>query len=643
MRATTSTGRTARLLDVALDSVVALFAVWTLVYHVGLWVGATRLQVVIATLLPAGMAVWWMAGRGRHHPVDPEEPAPVGASRGAVGSVILALVAVVLVWRSFDTLFWVAAAGSLGCAAFAIRSRAPVRPGRPARIGAAVVVVVATLSGLVSATQVEWIQDNTYYVDRALAIRDADGPLPVGRDSFFSADGRYPSLVPENDLASLEGLVGTAAAYLGGHPMSWLSYLVHPAFAFFGVVALWRAARALGSRHPHLVAVFGTVAVYLLSLQSEIGTRTFSSRTGRNGFVAVLVPLLVAYAAELVRRPGMASAVRFVAAGVAAGGFTLSALPVAPVVAVGAGLAVWHRPSSRQMAWIGGSLAVMLGHFVALTLAAFALGRSPVDTEGITVAARSSGDLWQVALGRAHAYLPLTVVVLLAWGVATTPAVRRWAVSGPGVALLLLGPPALMVLRRTAAGTALPRLGWALPLGLITGIVLAALWDARRAWWGRAAAVGLLAVQAAFITHLPALRLAPPAWDVPPMADSARRLVDLAPPGGVVGASWAVSAFVPVVSNEVFAVAVYRGSIREIGATGDATWHPEARTEVMSWLTEGTQGREPHRLASALDVLDVDALCVREAARSGDMRRALRAAGFDKAGTDRYCQFWVRG
>jgi hypothetical protein len=633
-------GRLTEILDLVVDGAVVLGAVWTVVYHTGLWLGATRLQVTTVASGLAVVALWWLVSH-RAITTPAEEVSYPVRSASAAAAAALALVAIVLVANRRDTHFWFAAVAALVAAGLSLRRS---RPGGAARMrcGAGLVLLFALLAGLNSATQRDWIKDNRYYVDRAFAVRDAAGPIPVGRDTFFSADGRYPSLIPENDLASLEGLVGTASRYLGGHPMSWLSYVVHPLFGFLGVLALWRAARALGAPRPDLVAVLGMIGVYLVSLQSEIGTRAFSSRTGRNGFVVFLVPVLVAYTAELMRRPGAAGALRLVAAGVVSGGLTLSALPAAPVIVLASGAAAWRRPERREWWWLGGTAAAVMAYYGALTIAATLIGRSPVDLEGITVGLTPTGALWREALGRADAYLPLTAIILLGWWVVPTRALRRLLVAAPlGTLVIALSPPSLWLLHQTAVATSIARLGWSLPLGLLVGAVGAGLWERRRLL-GPAAAATLLIVVALTVPKVPVPRFGVPGWDVPPLAASAARLVDLARPGMTVAASWSVLAFVPVLTNEVYPVATSRSSVPELAARGVTGFEPEARLEVMSWLIVGPMGREPHRLAAALDAVAIDAVCVKDSVRSRDMGTALRAAGFERAGEDRHCQFWVR-
>jgi hypothetical protein len=145
-----------------------------------------------------------------------------------------------------------------------------------------VVLVFGVVVGLVSAMQVDWRPDNTYYVDRIWAVRDAPGALPVGRDTLYTAEGVYPSLVPENDLVSLEGLVGTVSALLGGHPLSWLAC----GASLVGVSRWWRR----GGR-----GVWGVTRIWwrsrhhrrLLVIRSRIGSRAFCSCTGRMGWWCV--------------------------------------------------------------------------------------------------------------------------------------------------------------------------------------------------------------------------------------------------------------------------------------------------------------------------------------------------------------------
>ena len=483
---------------------------------------------------------------------------------------------------------------------------------------------VAVLAALVSLTTRDWAPDNTYYVDRMWAVAEADGAIPVGRDTLFG-DGLYPATSPENDLGSFEALVGAAAAMTPVHPMSLLSFVFQPLVLFLGTLALWRLARALGSRRPGLVAAAGMVGCWLVWGHTNVAIVMFSSRTGRSAVVAWLLPAFAAFLLEALRRGRADDAARTAAAAIGAVGATLTGVLVVPIAAAGVLAAAWPDRSRRwRPLFAAGAVASV--HAAAIVLASASLGRN-IATRAATVE-EPPGAVWQLTLGRVHLYLVLTVLLLAAWALVAERTGRRF-VTWSLLATLVLGlsPPALWVLGRSGAADALIRVGWTVPVGMILGLAASGLvsrW--RYAGWAVVAAAAVALVVAT--PRLPLPDAATPRWDVPPRElRAATRLIGFAPTDGVVAAPWDVAVALTIVDGSIIPVATQPRHVLQLGQD-DPSFLPDERLLVTAWLVSGAAGRQPEPFVAALAALEVDAVCSTADAASPELRRAMRAAGF---------------
>lgn len=628
--------------DRSLDVAVLGLASWTAAFHIGARLGWTIGAVLL--LWSSGLAATlWMA---RQRQEEVSAAAGWNGREGSVlrpllvllsfGSVALAIGALAL---DFNTLFWLPAAASIVLGWFAVRSR----DDRPTQHHSRVVSAgwwalgLALLAALHSATTTEWVPDNSYYVDRAYAIADG-GPIPIGVDTMHS-DGAFPSTAAENDLASLEGLIGGVSWLSGVHPMSVLSFVVHPLIAALGVLALWRAVRALGVPHPELATIVGWLVVFSISRSAEVARVMHSSRTGRTALLVVLVPLVIAWTVELARRPGSRTAWLLAAAAIAGVGSSLTAFVVLPLVAVAGFVAGWSA-ESRAASWkpvlAPGLVAVAYG--TAILAWARSLGRVILRASGPVPEA---GELWQRVLGRSSLYLLVTLAVLMLWFVAPGRTARRFSLAAPAAVLFLLAPPVLAILNRTPAKSAPDRVVWVLPLAVLAAIGVSGLLVLRPRWLAGVVAGLAVVATATVLPRGPDLDVGVPNWDVHHFREeAAATLVSYAEKGTTVAAPWEIAPFIGIVSTDVYPVAGRQGAVEIIGSL-DPSIEADLRLALVGFVRLGV-GLAPSEVGPALDRLGVTAACLGPRARAESVRQAFSDADFEQVDRDGACEYWVK-
>ena len=637
-------GRSSKIIDSATDLAVAGFAIWTVWFHLGLLIGWNRVFSIGGCIVTMAAGYpWWRKTPARHRLSDLPD-ATVGRRRR--WSVVCIGATIASFAFGMWPLFWALAIAAL-VLAFQDRPATPRSPSLVHHDGAMLVLSFGVALAVFSAMYVDWSFDNSYYVDRAIALRDL--PWPVGVDTLHS-DGLYPSVAPENDLGSLEGAVGTVASLTGWHPLSVYAFLVHPGALLLATIALWRAGRTLGMARPALVSITGMAAMLILSDSGTVdapgfdraASVLFASRTGRTILVA-LVPLVVAYVVEAMGESPGRSRVMLGAAVITAAGVTLMAIPVMAVVLVAAVVTVGgSHPLRAIVLRLRAPLLVASGYLALLAVAAMAMARLVADG-GVDAEVIPGSEIAGRALGAPPTGAALAALLLSAPLVVRSGVARRYLVAAPLATLVLaVNPVILWLAGSTILGRSSPRLVWSVPLALVVGVVAADLWERFADVRGGYAAVALLA-GLALVTALPdAVAIAVPRWDVREFQfAAAQRLVDAAPGGTAVVASEAVARFVPLVGGDVHPVAVtafYTQKLGEMAPEVDAA----ERLWLMEAVTSGIAPGDAARFGAALTRFRVGAVCVDFGALDGAVRAGLRSSGFARDGRVGPCVIWVR-
>jgi Family of unknown function (DUF6077) len=638
-----------RLVDVA----VVAFAVWTVLYHLGLlldlpttallvvWLVATAGVVALAARSTWISAV--VAAVQRRPPLQRGRNAlPVWAAVGAGAGAAISVAAGA--WYPGLVL----AALAVGCVAWAAPWRAATpqatadsadsadsrdagteRPSPVAAWADLLAVLVAAGFAVFSQFIVRTDGDDTFYVNRSVWVAQ-HGRLPVG-DVLYGED--RPVLPGGAPVASVEAFAGALARVLHLNAATCTYYLLLPAATFLAVLALWRLIRVWAPRRAVLCLLLA--AVFLLwsggSGASFGSFHLVRSWQGKAIFVSVLVPALYAYLSEWAQTRRRRSYLLALAAGVAGVGLTSTATFVVPLVAAGAGLGLLVRYgltrwSFRDIVQVG----LVAAYPVAAAVAVTALVGSPA---GEDTTYRPADVAWQFVIGPG----PLTLLGGTALWLGPF-LVRRGAAAAVAwgaslVVLVLMVPGVLGVLEAASgSGPVLWRTLWAAPVpalvGLLAAVPLPHLSAVRVPRWASAAVPATAGVLVLVLAGTPVwananrARLDSPQWKTR-AADVAEVFAILRayPQAKVVLAPSSVMSVLPLVTSEVKAVnprALYTRTLT------DGTALPR---QLLSNLANRS-GRQPtlDQLVDGLNQTDVDVVCLNRRDDAG--RRTLQEAGF---------------
>lgn len=492
-----------RLLDALLDCTVVSFALWTLLYCVGL--------VTQWSLFPSGwiwlvatvaLVGWQVLGvvRGQDDEVARAVP---GAGSGVApatprtrtaptalllaGLVATALAAVGgVVWSAGTFRFtWLATVIAIGCllgwsyldgrheAAAGGTTRRRERSTREDLVVLGVLAATVVASLLINLTDT----DDPYYVNRSVWVAEHGNAATL--DTMFSPEvlnSPYGGGVP---IASIESLLGVIA-HLTGLRAGTVTYLVAtPVFTALSVWAIWRLVRRWAPRRAVWVLVVA-IAFLMLSGDSMLGNFWIVRMwQGKVMAVTFLMPLIWAYLTEAHesheagdRRGRLRALVLLLASGIAFFGFTPTAVIWGPVMF---GVVVLAAAALRSRTLLVGGALMVVGP-IASGLAVIAFSVEEVGGEDPTaLSARASfvrmlgSDGWLVAL----ALVALALAPLLARrGV---PAVLAGAAALVGV--LVYAPGVLDLINAvTGSGPILWRMLYVAPVPVLVGLLVALPW-----------------------------------------------------------------------------------------------------------------------------------------------------------------------
>jgi hypothetical protein len=295
------------------------------------------------------------------------------------------------------------------------------------------------------------------------------------------SDERFPALYYP-PVPSYEALAGTLA-YVTPLAAPAIVYLVVPPLgAVASVLALWRLLRCW---RVALVAPALSVALAFLLLDAQehrMFGAYFVARLwqGKALFLCILVPLIFALLREHGERPGARGIALLAAAGIAAVGLSTSAIFVVPVIAVGclAPLAA-RAPGDAARA-----LLAVAGYPLAVGVVTLAIGGRTPDV--YTAAQLAPGVLAHLVLGTG---VPAALAVLAVLVGPLLLGARRASLMVAATALVvgcLLAPRVpLGIFELTGLGRVLWRLGWALPVAALVGVLATGLVAREHPLWLR--------------------------------------------------------------------------------------------------------------------------------------------------------------
>jgi Family of unknown function (DUF6077) len=631
-----------RLVDVA----VVGFAVWTLLYHLGLLLDLpTTALLIIWLVASAGILVLaarstWVAAvlpaRAAGQSSPRALPVGIAVAAGAGAAVAVASGA----WLVGVILAVVAVAGVAWAAPWRAVPSEPTAQGSDSDSGTErlpsvpawadlVAVLVAAGFAVFSQFILRTDGDDTFYVSRSVWVAQ-HGRIPVG-DVLYGENG--PVLPGAAPVSAIETFAGALARLLHVNAASFVYYLLLPAATFFAILALWRLVRLWAPRRAALCLLLAVVFL----LWSGGSTASFGSFhlvrswQGKAIFVSFLVPALYAYLSEWAQTRRRRSYLLALAAGIAGVGLTSSATFVVPLVVAAAGLGLLiryglNRWSTRNILLLG----LVVVYPVAAALAVTTLAGTPAGDDGSYL---QPDVAWQwvvgpgplTLLGGAALWLgPFLVrrgaAAAMVWGAGSITAVLMI----PGVFAALAGA--------SGSGPVLWRAMWVAPVPALVGLFAAVpLRQLSAVWVPRWVAAGLPAVAGVLVLvlagtpiwdHTNRARLADPQWKTNQAAVSeVFAILRAYPDAKVVLAPSAVMSVLPLVTSEV--KAVNPRTLYTVALT-DGT----ADTRRLLSNLANQRGKQP----TAEEVLDgvkrteVDVACV---ARRNDAGKAkLVAAGF---------------
>ncbi len=500
-------------MDAGCEYVVVGFGTWTVLYHLGCWLGLPTTPLLLATVaLTAAIAllstrVTGTLGRTRRRGGVRHRAWPflavsavlaVGASAALTGAdtdyplgwwlalgSVASLVAL-LVWEGPVEEEPVeeepAAADRVeGAAGNAPEPMLP--PTRPlARTASSVVVLLVAVAGGVLTLFVRNVSfDDVFYVNKAVFVAE-HGTIPM-RDTIYT-DQVLPAIrgagtVPVQSFEVFQGAVAHVLGISGG---TVVYLLTPPVVIALCVWVMWWLARTWSSG-PALAAFAVAVAYLTFGIYVEPGAEgsiamsSIPLRAAWQGKVVLLcVALPMAYLAlsrwALHRR--LRDLVLVVAVGAAAVGLSSTAAFLVPPVALAAAFALLL---TRRPGWLG---ALALGAYpLGAGLVASALG----DGAGYGELLRTAPEAYHGVLGRGPwGWLGSLALLLGAWGVRRGAARSVAAAAAVGAVVLLAPFMPELVQDVTGAGPLVWRLPWIIPVPVLLGVLAAAPVAVARGW-----------------------------------------------------------------------------------------------------------------------------------------------------------------
>jgi hypothetical protein len=492
-----------RLLDALLDCAVVSFALWTLLYCLGLatqwslfpsgwlWLGAT-----VALVAWQVVAVW-----RSHYRLDEvrdavEEPHPAPVARRAapqallVAGLVATAVAAVggVVWTTGTFRFtWLATVAATACLLLWSYLHGRYEPRIPDEWTRAReehgnawddVVVLAVMAVTVVASLFVHLADtdDPYYVNRSVWVAEHGNAATL--DTMFTAEvlnSPYGGGVP---IASIESLLGVIA-HMTGLRAGTVTYLVAtPVFTALSVWAIWRLVRRWAPRRTVWV-LLAAIAFLMLSGDSMLGNFWIVRMwQGKVMAVTFLMPLIWAYLTEVHdadrlgdRRARLRTLALLLASGVAFFGFTPTAVVWAPVMF---GVVVLAAAAVRSRTLLLGGGLMVVGPIVSgLAVVAFSTGVGGENPTPLSARASLVRMLGEVGPMVALALVALAVAPLLA----RRGAAGVLAGGSALVGMLVYAPGVLDLINAvTGSGPILWRMLYVAPVPVLAGLLVALPW-----------------------------------------------------------------------------------------------------------------------------------------------------------------------
>lgn len=606
-----------RALDTISDLAVGCFAVWTVLYHVGLifgvhtdplllvWVISVPgvLYLLVRTSGDSGESVAEHLHGARHR----------GRPRGIVPlAVVLALASAAMVFSAKEALWWpgwtcAGAAVALGLAGAVRASRsATAVPGDGPRLAETLAVLLSG-AGLAafSVFIVRPDPDDVFYLNKTAWT--ADHGTIASRDTIFT-DQQVSAIrgpgVPASSIETFQGAVAHVFHLTGGTA----TYILTPPVAVFLTIwAIWRLIRHWAPRRQFLC--FAVAVLYLMwdALNPEGLGEFFIDRIahGKSIFVSMMVPLVFLYLSRWARTGGRREAALLLTAGIAAVGLTSSATFLMPLLCAGAAAALLllRRPRLALGCLLACVYPVVVGLVVHFSY-------SSVDPNLASYTGEAAlryvfQPRWYGAVGWIATFAGF-------WLIRSVPA--RAVAIGASAALLVLAAPGVFAAMNdlTGAGAVVWRAMWLVPIPVLVGLLASVPLPREVRWLAPLPAAALIALILAAgvppIAHQRLTSLADhPTWRFPiAWVKQAREVVAASHGNGPVLAPPAVSRAIAITTTRVHAVDPM-GYYAVL--TDESADRKQARLLLGGWIG-GWQHPPTADVGAALAKLDVRTVCI---------------------------------
>lgn len=500
-----------RIADGVLEAVVASFALWTLLYCLGLptqwslwpsgwlWAIATLALLIwrVAAALPSrtppattldadalegGTASRLSARLGDRLPLLLIVGLVLAALSAATGFVWSAgtfrITWLLLVVAMAVLMLWSVASGRVvpGLSATGDQPAAASLPTSPLRFSRGVMEELGVLAVmLMTAVLTLFVHladtDDPYYLNRSVWVAERGNAALL--DTMFSPEvlnSPYGGGVP---ISSIEALFGVVAHMTGLRAGTVTYFIGAPLAAALAVLATWRLVRRWAPRRAFLVFL-AAIAFLMLSGDSMLGN-FWIVRIWQGKVIAVvfLMPLIWSYLVDVqesrTRRERWWSTGLLLAAGIAFFGLTPTAVVWGPVMLVAVAFAALLL---RSRALLIGGVALAVGPIVSgLAVVAFS-----TDVGGVDPVALTARESFVRVLGTS---LPMVAITLLALALAVV-LTRRGApaalAGSAALAAVVIFAPGILPLANavTGSGPILWRMLDVAPIPVLVGLLLSA-------------------------------------------------------------------------------------------------------------------------------------------------------------------------
>jgi hypothetical protein len=626
----------------AVEGSLVLFAAWTLVYQVALVAGlpSTGALVLSALLGSAGLVLL----HGLRHSTW-QYPAGMPSAPVALLVAVATVSATAAGLAGHRTLAVCAAVvgACLGLAAAARAGWRP-RPGGPDTAeaedlpsrwlwpaGWAAALASAGLASVLARPD----GDDAYFVNLSTWVAER-GHFPL-HDTMISADLLPANAAHSPPVHSVEALIGALARVLDVEAGTFTYVVVPPLATLVAVLVITRLVQ--DARVPAAPWALLGVVGYLwttggsgYSLGNFFAVRIWQ---GKAMLVSAVLPLVVLFAARLIRRGTARHHLLFGSALVATVGMSNTAVFLVPVLVAGLVLAALAlrqvRGALRLVLWTAYPAAVGV---IALVLVPSAPSSAELAGEGFAARVRTLGDPLVTVPGR-HGIFVVTALAVGMGALGLRERTLRVAALGAlvtgGLALL---PPLREVFQGVGLASVLWRMWWVVPIPLlVAGLVGAAAGRLR----GPRPVLAMLAAAAVALVPLAGGRwvgspanarlVEPMAWKVPRGALTEARFVEsVSGPGDTVLVPWDTARVLAALTVDVQPVSARRAYLPTYAGAPEA--HAGSRERLQEFVDRSTP--PVNDIAGALDELSVDTACV--GSRRGRAVDLLEANGFSVVG-----------